>query len=459
MRLSMFALVLAPSLACSFDATGNVSASAASGPGESTGTPGASTGDEPPVPTSGGPDTSMTSMTSMTTMTTPTTVDPDPSTGGETGPVDPDTTASTVDDSSSGAEDSSSGPPPPGCGNMHLEDGEECDDGNADDSDACTSACKNAVCGDGHVQKNVEMCDDGNADESDGCTSACVPPTCEDGAKNGAETDTDCGGGMCKKCDVTLMCGTGTDCATGFCDGVCIHAPTCKALKSMGAPSGTSTIDPDGTGAGAPFDVYCEQDQSGGGWTLVIKADGSKNTFPYADAKWTDPNPYMADPTLDRKETKLQSFATVPVDEVLLGMEAPLGQGALQLKYIQFNLDPNPPSLASVFMAGTYVATNNPESQWTDLVTGGGLQDNCKRQGFNATSTANDPTTHARVRIGILGNDNMDCASPNSFIGVGASPDGDICDGGYGATTGNGAVCFVDGGKRDIDGFAVVYVR
>jgi hypothetical protein len=49
--------------------------------------------------------------------------------------------------------------------------------------------------------------------------------------------------------------------------------------------------------------------------------------------------------------------------------------------------------------------------------------------------------------------------SPNSFIGVGASAEGDYCDFGYSTTTGNGAVCLPDKGKQDVAGFAVVYVR
>ncbi|MEZ4449127.1 MAG: DUF4215 domain-containing protein [Nannocystaceae bacterium] len=39
---------------------------------------------------------------------------------------------------------------------------EECDDGNAVDTDACLSTCVAAKCGDGQVQEGVEECDDGN---------------------------------------------------------------------------------------------------------------------------------------------------------------------------------------------------------------------------------------------------------------------------------------------------------
>src|SRR5262245_22524726 len=35
------------------------------------------------------------------------------------------------------------------CGDGMVDMGEECDDGNPDDTDACTNACLNAICGDG----------------------------------------------------------------------------------------------------------------------------------------------------------------------------------------------------------------------------------------------------------------------------------------------------------------------
>jgi cysteine-rich repeat protein len=59
-----------------------------------------------------------------------------------------------------------------GCGNGELDPGEECDDGNNKNSDACAE-CKNARCGDGYAQAGVEECDDGNQDDADGCTNQC----------------------------------------------------------------------------------------------------------------------------------------------------------------------------------------------------------------------------------------------------------------------------------------------
>ena len=62
----------------------------------------------------------------------------------------------------------------PVCGNGVMEVGEDCDDGNLENSDACLNSCKNAKCGDGVVQQGAEQCDDGNQNNADGCTNQCV---------------------------------------------------------------------------------------------------------------------------------------------------------------------------------------------------------------------------------------------------------------------------------------------
>lgn len=71
----------------------------------------------------------------------------------------------------------------PQCGNGATEGAEQCDDGNSSNGDNCTTACKNAVCGDGYVDTqapNVEQCDDGNMNSNDACTNACKTNVCGD---------------------------------------------------------------------------------------------------------------------------------------------------------------------------------------------------------------------------------------------------------------------------------------
>ena len=64
------------------------------------------------------------------------------------------------------------------CGNGMTEQGEECDDGNSENQDACTNMCMNAACGDGVVclgwLQCTEQCDDGNTVNGDGCSGVCM---------------------------------------------------------------------------------------------------------------------------------------------------------------------------------------------------------------------------------------------------------------------------------------------
>jgi cysteine-rich repeat protein len=112
--------------------------------------------------------------------------------------------------------------PPPTCGDGTQDPGEECDDGNTDNTDACTNKCKNATCGDGFVHEGVEECEDGNTDNTDTCAD-CKNATCGDGfIHEGVE---ECEDGNTDNTDTCADCKNAT-CGDGFihkgveeCDG------------------------------------------------------------------------------------------------------------------------------------------------------------------------------------------------------------------------------------------------
>jgi cysteine-rich repeat protein len=142
------------------------------------------------------------------------------------------------------------------CGNGQLDLGEDCDDGNSINDDACSNLCKNASCGDGIVQDG-EDCDDGGAEDGElnTCPSNCLngggtggggaggngagggtpDPVCGNGAVEGTEAcddgNTDAGDGCAADCVVEMgfscmgnpsicepNCGNGTLDATELCD-------------------------------------------------------------------------------------------------------------------------------------------------------------------------------------------------------------------------------------------------
>ncbi len=64
------------------------------------------------------------------------------------------------------------------CGDGTANGAEQCDDGNLNNGDSCSSVCRATVCGDGivaHTPAYEEQCDDGNTSDGDGCSSACEP--------------------------------------------------------------------------------------------------------------------------------------------------------------------------------------------------------------------------------------------------------------------------------------------
>jgi cysteine-rich repeat protein len=110
----------------------------------------------------------------------------------------------------------------PKCRDGKVEAGEQCDDGNTTDTDACLNNCRTATCGDG-VVRSTEQCDDENKVNGDGCTSTCQNPRCGNGILEPGETCDDGNSSNTDACinNCTQFCPTSTgyhfDPATGSC--------------------------------------------------------------------------------------------------------------------------------------------------------------------------------------------------------------------------------------------------
>jgi len=90
------------------------------------------------------------------------------------------------------------------CGDDTQQTGEQCDDGNTDDGDGCSSICESEICGDS-ILATGEECDDGNTDNDDGCSSVCMDEVCGDGVLQASEEcddgNTDNGDGCDENCE------------------------------------------------------------------------------------------------------------------------------------------------------------------------------------------------------------------------------------------------------------------
>lgn len=92
------------------------------------------------------------------------------------------------------------------CRNGIVEAGEECDDRNSINDDACTNDCRLARCGDGIRRWPNEQCDDGNSDNYDQCPNDCNDPRCGDGVREGLEQCDDGQQNGKKESDCTYQC-------------------------------------------------------------------------------------------------------------------------------------------------------------------------------------------------------------------------------------------------------------
>ncbi len=75
--------------------------------------------------------------------------------------------------------------------------------------------------------------------------------------------------------------------------------------------------------SGDSYRAYCDMD--GGGWTLLLKVDGSLSTFRYDSDMWTNTTEHKNSETnLDHTEHKSTAFAHVPYKQIKLRMVTPV---------------------------------------------------------------------------------------------------------------------------------------
>jgi uncharacterized delta-60 repeat protein len=203
--------------------------------------------------------------------------------------------------------------------------------------------------------------------------------------------------------------------ALGLTGRAALVYPGAMAIKQTipSATNGVYTLDPDGPGGADPFDAYCDMTTNGGGWTLLLKANGSQTTFQYSSALWTNTTTLNdGSPGLDNTEFKSQGFSTIPFNALMVG---------LGTKRLQLNLPGlSKTSLRDMFSGGTLVASNS-RTDWLALTPSPGnftLMSATQFGGVNVTASGGG---YLNVRVGMLMNNVADMVTPDAYVGVGAS--------------------------------------
>ncbi len=122
------------------------------------------------------------------------------------------------------AESSGPGPGPAGDCNDSAKNGDE------SDTD-CGGSC--SACADGKACYAPTDCVSGKC-EGGVCVSAGPSVSCSDGIKNGDESDTDCGGSCAQKCDNEKACNSNDDCLSFKCEGNLCKGADCKMVSGSG---------------------------------------------------------------------------------------------------------------------------------------------------------------------------------------------------------------------------------
>ena len=173
-----------------------------------------------------------------------------------------------------------------------------------------------------------------------------------------------------------------------------------------------------------------------------------QGTFYYDSSLWRNKETFNLDggkTGFDSQETKLPSYWNTSFSKICLGMRI-----NNQSRFIVIKRTAT--SLHSLIADGKYRNTSLGRDTWKSLIgSEASLQQKCNLEGFNARR----PNDYSKARIGILGNEQDDCGTCDSRIGLGTggSP-------AYNSNTcGNEAVNSADNGHKHIQAMGYILVQ
>jgi len=195
---------------------------------------------------------------------------------------------------------------------------------------------------------------------------------------------------------------------------------------------------------------------------MALKIDGGLSTFSYPSTHWTTNSVLnTGSPAFDGNEAKLSSYNVMPFRELMVTFRTcrttACGLGPYATVYTSTTAVS---SLLALISPGTAIGTGLGRAGWMNLLPGSALEANCNMEGINRACSG--PGSN-QVRIGIIGNNENDCASCDTWMGVGGyyAP----CSGNANFGAGNLAYCtslYVGGGTApnlDYYAFAYVFIR
>ena len=222
-----------------------------------------------------------------------------------------------------------------------------------------------------------------------------------------------------------------------------LYASCQDALDRGMTTSGVYTLEPG-------YEAFCDQQNLGGGWTLVLKASGTAETFRYDASVWTDSALLRPDaPGHDLVEAKLASYEALAATELMIETL----DGSTQFLTMPLVGDYTLGERIGAEAPQLFLPPSDRHAMWEGLVPTRTIPSCETIDGINVGV----PWDH-RVRIGVVGNDwdGSGCDEDwDAAIGVGLDT-WDECDGSAPVST---TVGWNDGGCYEHAVFAYVYVR
>ena len=159
---------------------------------------------------------------------------------------------------------------------------------------------------------------------------------------------------------------------------------------------------------------------------------------------WTNDEVYNVEDGLKsfyQNEAKFSAFNELSFDDVCIGIKVSADVNWLRLPGISKT------SLRSIFNAGTELPTSSGRDAWKGLITSSSLQLKCNKEGFNMKD-GDSPSL--LLRLGYVANEQDNCNSCDSFIGIGAR---------WQVSCGNIAASSPDNGNRNTPATCYLLVK
>eukprot|EP00042_Codosiga_hollandica_P034334 m.239755 g.239755 ORF g.239755 m.239755 type:complete len:578 (-) comp54382_c0_seq7:168-1901(-) len=162
------------------------------------------------------------------------------------------------------------------------------------------------------------------------------------------------------------------------------------------------------------FPAWCEMIGSAG-WTVVIKAVGTDQSWDYNSTLWTtkaEYNPTNTTTGIDQRQILSPMYWMLPFSEIRIGMVIPLSNTTIAWANQTVNQST---SLFAIIRSGVQQGPLFDRATWKYLANNSSLELNCNQSGFNLKYHLYP------ARIGYVANNEFDCDSVDSAIGIGMS--------------------------------------